>query len=47
MCQAPTDELLLVEWLNALIYEMAVRAMLFGDFAIEDRWRRAAGDSLR
>jgi SHS2 domain-containing protein len=35
MCQAPTDELLLVEWLNALIYEMAVRAMLFGDFAIE------------
>lgn len=35
MCEAPTDELLLVEWLNALIYEMAVRAMLFGDFAVE------------
>lgn len=35
MCQAPNDELLLVEWLNALIYEMAVRAMLFGDFSIE------------
>ncbi|MBI3049332.1 MAG: archease [Acidobacteria bacterium] len=34
-CRAPTDELLLVEWLNALIYEMAVRAMLFGDFAVE------------
>ncbi len=34
-CRAPTDELLLVEWLNALIYEMAVRTMLFGDFAIE------------
>ena len=34
-CQAATDELLLVEWLNALIYEMAVRGMLFGDFAIE------------
>jgi tRNA nucleotidyltransferase (CCA-adding enzyme) len=34
-CQAPTDELLLVEWLNALIFEMAVRGMLFGDFAIE------------
>ncbi|MDP1570990.1 MAG: archease [Vicinamibacterales bacterium] len=42
MCQAPTDELLLVEWLNALIYEMAVRAMLFGDFAIE-----IAGGELR
>jgi tRNA nucleotidyltransferase (CCA-adding enzyme) len=34
-CQAQSDELLLVEWLNALVYEMAVRAMLFGDFAVE------------
>lgn len=34
-CQAPNDELLLVEWLNALVYEMAVRTMLFGDFAVE------------
>jgi len=34
-CQADTDEVLLVEWLNALIYEMAVRAMVFGDFAVE------------
>jgi tRNA nucleotidyltransferase (CCA-adding enzyme) len=34
-CQARTDELLLVEWLNALVYEMAVRTMLFGDFAVE------------
>jgi len=33
-CQAPTDELLLVEWLNALIYEMAVCSMLFGDFEV-------------
>ena len=35
VCEAPTDELLLVEWLNALIYEMSVRSMLFGDFAVE------------
>ena len=35
VCQAGSDELLLVEWLNALVYEMAVRAMLFGDFAVE------------
>ena len=35
MCQAPNDDLLLVEWLNAIIYEMAVRAMLFGDFTVE------------
>jgi tRNA nucleotidyltransferase (CCA-adding enzyme) len=34
-CHAPNDELLLVEWLNALIYEMAVRSMLFGDFTVE------------
>lgn len=34
-CEAPSDELLLVEWLNALIYEMAVRVMLFCDCSIE------------
>jgi tRNA nucleotidyltransferase (CCA-adding enzyme) len=33
-CQAQSDEMLLVEWLNALVYEMAVRTMLFGDFAV-------------
>ena len=34
-CEAPSDELLLVEWLNALIYEMAVRVMVFGEFSVE------------
>ena len=29
-CEAPDLELLFVEWLNAIIYEMAVRDMLFG-----------------
>jgi SHS2 domain-containing protein len=29
-CEAPDDELLLADWLNALIYEMSVRRMLFG-----------------
>lgn len=33
-CDAPELELLLVEWLNAVIYEMAVRGMLFGRFAV-------------
>ncbi len=28
-CTAPDDALLLVDWLNALIYEMATRQMLF------------------
>ena len=27
-CEAPDDELLLVDWLNALVYEMAARKML-------------------
>ena len=31
-CKAPDLELLFVEWLNAIIYEMAVRKMLFGRF---------------
>jgi len=33
-CEAPDDELLLADWLNALIYEMATRNMLFGRFAV-------------
>ncbi|MBW8269282.1 archease [Caldovatus aquaticus] len=33
-CEAPDLELLLVEWLNAVIFEMAVRRMLFGRFAV-------------
>jgi hypothetical protein len=34
LCEAPDLELLLVEWLNAVIYEMGVRKMLFGRFAV-------------
>ncbi len=33
-CEAADDEMLLVDWLNALIYEMATRDMLFGRFAV-------------
>ena len=33
-CTAPDDELLLVEWLNVLIYEMATRKMLFARFEV-------------
>jgi len=33
-CQAPDDDLLLVDWLNALVFEMATRGMLFGDFDV-------------
>lgn len=31
-CAAPNVELLLADWLNAIVYEMATRRMLFGDF---------------
>lgn len=33
-CRASDDELLLVDWLNALIYEMATRKMLFARFEV-------------
>lgn len=33
-CEAPDDALLLVDWLNALIYEMAVRRMLFSAWQV-------------
>ena len=33
-CEAPDDELLLADWLNALIFEMATRHMLFSRFSI-------------
>jgi SHS2 domain-containing protein len=33
-CEAPDDELLLAQWLNTLIYEMATRGMVFGRFSV-------------
>lgn len=34
-CDAPDAELLLVDWLNALVYEMATRNMLFSRFEVQ------------
>lgn len=49
-CSAPDRELLLVDWLNALVYEMATRSALFGRFevTIEDNelQARAWGETL-
>ena len=42
-CEAPDVELLFVEWLNAIIYEMAVRKMLFGRFAVQINNGRLTG----
>ena len=33
-CEAPGDDHLFVDWLNALVYEMATRRMLFASFAV-------------
>lgn len=42
-CEAPDPELLLVDWLNAVVYEMAIRRLLFARFAVRlDGTRLAA-----
>jgi tRNA nucleotidyltransferase (CCA-adding enzyme) len=33
-CDAPAPDLLLVDWLNAIVYEMATRRMLFSAFVV-------------
>lgn len=33
-CDAPSDDVLLADWLNALVYEMATRRMVFGTFVV-------------
>jgi len=42
-CRAPSLELLFVDWLNALVYEMATRAMLFGRFEVTIEGTELAG----
>ena len=44
-CAAPNEELLLTEWLNRLIYEMATRRMLFSRFSIELDGARLKGSA--
>lgn len=44
-CEAPDDELLLAEWLNALIYEMSTRKMLFSRFAVRLDGTRLHGEA--
>jgi tRNA nucleotidyltransferase (CCA-adding enzyme) len=42
-CHAPNLELLLVDWLNAVVYEMATRKMLFGRFRVHIHRNRLSG----
>ena len=39
-CECADPEFLLVDWLNALVYEMATRHMLFGRFEVRIDGRR-------
>lgn len=42
-CAAPDDELLLADWLNALVYEMGTRRMLFSRFEVHIHEGRLEG----
>lgn len=42
-CSAPNDDFLLLDWLNAIIFEMATRNMLFCDFSVEIEDSRLVG----
>jgi len=44
-CEAPDDELLLAEWLNALVYEMSTRKMLFSRYAVRIQDGRLAAEA--
>ena len=42
-CEAPDDRILLADWLNALIYEMAVNRRIFGRFKVSLDGHRLSG----
>jgi SHS2 domain-containing protein len=42
-CEAPDVETLFFDWLNALVYEMATRGMLFAKFDVAIEGTRLAG----
>ena len=49
-CEAPDVELLFAEWLNALIYEMTTRKLLFARYEVHlsdhHLWARAWGEPI-
>ncbi len=44
-CAAPNLDLLLIDWLQALIFEMATRDLVFGRFAVSIRDGRLEADA--
>ena len=45
-CSAPDDELLLLDWLGTVVYQMSVRKMLFGQFKVALEGTRLQGELL-
>jgi SHS2 domain-containing protein len=45
-CEAPDAEILLVDWLNAIIYEMSTRKMIFGEYKVELSGNRLHGIAM-
>jgi SHS2 domain-containing protein len=45
-CEAPDPEALLFDWLNALVFEMATRRVLFARYEVEVEGPRLAGRAL-
>jgi len=43
LCEADNDELLFIDWLNSIIYEMATRKMLFSEFEVAISGKQLAG----
>jgi SHS2 domain-containing protein len=42
-CEAPDRDSLLYDWLNAIVYEMATRSMLFGRYEVRIEGGRLSG----
>jgi SHS2 domain-containing protein len=45
-CEAPSLDVLLLDWLNAVIYEMVTRSMLFGRFSVTLRGLQLSGKAV-
>ncbi len=45
-CEAEDDEVLLVDWLNTLVFEMATRLMLFSQFTVHIEDGRLQGQAV-
>jgi tRNA nucleotidyltransferase (CCA-adding enzyme) len=45
-CTAPNADLLLLDWLNAIVFEMATRSMIFGAFTVETDGRKLRGTAI-